>query len=517
MLHPLKLPPGLQLYTALAAVSIPVAYALGIKYSQWRVRRRARRAGAIIPRRWEGKRIGSLDLLQYGMERFQNGYIEREFGHVQELYIMWDSIYLTTDPGITKYSAGPEFRDTMHSVLGTGVFNADGMFHRTMTRPYFSRDRISHFELFNRHGDLAIKKMKDRFAAGRALDFQDLVARFTLDSATEFLFGSCVNSLHADLPYPYNDPDAKLYAREASNVEAFATAFLGAQNVISIRMRVGWMWRFKELFYDAGAEHMRVVDAFIQPILEAAIKKNKEAGNAGEESKDNDNETLLDHLVKFTDDSQHLIAGRDTTATTLSFAVYLLCLYPAIGPTAMPTFDDIRGMKYLRAVINETLRLYPAPFNVRVANRDTTVPNPDPTQPPFFVSKGTSLAYSVFLMHRRRTYGAPMVSLEFDPDRFLDERVNKHFTNNPFIFCRSTPGLGSFAYNEMSFFLIRLLQNFSHMEMDLAAQPPEARPSPEWASAEGQKGREKVVAKSHLTMYIHGGLWVRMTEAERET
>ena len=48
----------------------------------------------------------------------------------------------------------------------------------------------------------------------------------------------------------------------------------------------------------------------------------------------------------------------------MTFAVYLLCLYPdvfkrlraevleKIGPTQMPSFDDIRTMKYLRAVIN---------------------------------------------------------------------------------------------------------------------------------------------------------------------
>ncbi len=60
-----------------------------------------------------------------------------------------------------------------------------------------------------------------------------------------------------------------------------------------------------------------------------------------------------------------------------------------------------------------------------------------------------------------------------------------------------------FAYNEMSFFLIRLLQNFSQMELDLSAQPPEARPPPEWAGAEGQKGAEKIFPKAHLTLYVH--------------
>ena len=51
----------------------------------------------------------------------------------------------------------------------------------------------------------------------------------------------------------------------------------------------------------------------------------------------------------------------------MTFAVYLLCLYPdvfkrlraevleKIGPSQMPSFDDIRTMKYLRAVINGKL------------------------------------------------------------------------------------------------------------------------------------------------------------------
>lgn len=70
-----------------------------------------------------------------------------------------------------------------------------------MTRPFFTRERISDFELFGRHADIAIAKIKERVnerddreeavgqagQIGRAIDFQDLVSRFTLDSATEFV------------------------------------------------------------------------------------------------------------------------------------------------------------------------------------------------------------------------------------------------------------------------------------------------------------------------------------------
>ena len=66
-----------------------------------------------------------------------------------------------------------------------------------------------------------------------------------------------------------------------------------------------------------------------------------------------------------------LLAGRDTTACTLTFAVYRLAEHPdvmqrlraevlsMVGRTRRPTYEDIRNMKFLRAVINETLRLHP--------------------------------------------------------------------------------------------------------------------------------------------------------------
>ena len=41
-----------------------------------------------------------------------------------------------------------------------------------MTRPFFSRDRISHFDNFDRHAEDAIRQFKDRLHEGHPVDFQ---------------------------------------------------------------------------------------------------------------------------------------------------------------------------------------------------------------------------------------------------------------------------------------------------------------------------------------------------------
>lgn len=140
-----------------------------------------------------------------------------------------------------------------------------------------------------------------------------------------------------------------------------------------------------------------------------------------------------------------------------------------------------------------------------------------------------------------RIYGVPMVGStsppprdydtnqyrlvveKFDPDRFLDQRVRQYLTPNPFIFLPFNAGpricLGQqFAYHESSFFLVRLLQQFSSIWLDLDAQPPEGKPNPDWQldpDAGERKLKEKVWPASHLTAFIKGGLWVKMSKAEK--
>ena len=58
-----------------------------------------------------------------------------------------------------------------------------------------------------------------------------------------------------------------------------------------------------------------------------------------------------------------------------------------------------------------------------------------------------------------------------------------------------------FAYNEMSFFMVRLLQNFDSVSLDLTAQPAESLPPAEWKQAPGRKGQEEIFLKTHFILY----------------
>ncbi|KAI0630296.1 cytochrome P450 [Trametes polyzona] len=520
-----------------AFLSIPLVALAVVKWNDYNWARRAAAHGAVMP--VVAKRDGipiPKDNTRFPRDVFFR--LSEKYGHtfLIELYNMKRAI-LATD--FASYEKGPNFRYQMQTLLGIGVFNADDLtstvvlcrFHRSMTRPFFSKDRISHFDIFDRHALDALSQMKTRMKEGYAVDWQDLVSRFTLDSATEFLFGKDVRSLSAGLPYP---PTSEIARLQTSKPEAdeFAEAFLRAQITSSKRGRYQALWGLTEFFHDKVQPQKAAIDKFISPILVAALQRKAEMGS-DPESKATEEDTLLSQLLKVTDDYNliHdetlniLLAGRDTTACTLTFAVYRLAEHPdvlkrlrqevldIVGPTRRPTYEDVRNMKYLRAVINETLRLYPPVCAVK----DTFLPSR--TGERIFVPKGTRCIYSIFNMHRRKDLWGPD-ALKFDPDRFLDERVQKYLTPNPFIFLPFNAGpricLGQqFAYNEASFMLIRLMQQVSAIEF-VPEVAPESIVPPDYTDSPGSDGTDRVFIASHLTTYAKGGLWVRMTEAQAE-
>jgi len=165
-----------------------------------------------------------------------------------------------------------------------------------MTRPFFSRERISDFDIFNRHADQVVIKMKERFSQGVAVDVQDVLCRFTLDTATEFLFGRDVKSLSAELPYPSTH---KGHTRPTHPSDEFALAFNRAQEYAFARMIHGKFWSLFEFWKDSVTAERTLTDKFISPLIEAALQRKKKAHGAYELNKEEG--SLLDHLVHHTD------------------------------------------------------------------------------------------------------------------------------------------------------------------------------------------------------------------------
>ncbi|KAF8998108.1 cytochrome P450 [Cyathus striatus] len=547
-------------------LSFPLRVLIYVQLKEYRHRREAERIGARLAPRLVGKEMGNRDQMRWLMKCWREGYpgdglweIMKQYGYVVDTHVFWIDNTFTLEPEHLKiilstdaenYVKGERFRFAFHDVLGDGIFNADSTsllltlrvyeltrpigdiwkFHRSISRPFFTHARISNFTLFEQSATDVIRLINERMETGTAIDFQDLMQRYTLETGTAFLFGSTIHTLSSPavtpshLPLPYPLPPSPL---SQSAEQAFATAFHAAQEVIATRERRGWMWPLKEIFEDTAKVHMDVVTGYLDTVLERAMERKRVKDEEREKlgGKVEEEETLLDHLLTVTSDPvlvkdevlNVLIAARDTMAATLTFCIYFLTQHPEVaqklrqevlekvGAEKCPTYEEIKEMRYLKAVLNETLRLLPpVPFNVREARTSTTWPSPDPTQKPIYIPAGSSVPYSVIMMHRRKDLWGPDAE-EFDPERFLDERLKKYLVPNPFIFLPFNGGpricIGQqLAYNQMSYLLIRILQSFSSFILCPDAFPPDARPPKEWEGMEGRKGKEKFRPLFVLTM-----------------
>ncbi|KAG7031091.1 Cytochrome P450 97B2, chloroplastic [Cucurbita argyrosperma subsp. argyrosperma] len=142
---------------------------------------------------------------------------------------------------------------------------------------------------------------------------------------------------------------------------------------------------------------------------------------------DVDDRQLRDDLMTM------LIAGHETTAAVLTWAVFLLAQNPSKMKKAQeevdlvlgkgrPNFELLKELKYIRLIVAETLRLFPQPpLLIRRALKPDTLPggyNGDKNGYP--IPAGTDIFISVYNLHRSPYFwdNPP----DFEPERF---QVNK--------------------------------------------------------------------------------------------
>ena len=120
-----------------------------------------------------------------------------------------------------------------------------------------------------------------------------------------------------------------------------------------------------------------MLNTFVNSYIDQALSLPQE--ELEKITKSDEGYTFLHALASYTRNRQVLrdqiiavlLAGRDTTAVTLSWLFYELSRRPQIvqklrqeisdvvGMNRTPSYSELKSMRYLQHTLNETLRLYP--------------------------------------------------------------------------------------------------------------------------------------------------------------
>lgn len=101
-------------------------------------------------------------------------------------------------------------------------------------------DMVAGVDAIGGLADAAVAAIQTR--DGEPIDFQDVMFRFTLDAATDFLMGSCAHSLRALAPGVPPQP--------GNFADKFARALANVQRRLGQRSRMAPLWPLAEMFGD---------------------------------------------------------------------------------------------------------------------------------------------------------------------------------------------------------------------------------------------------------------------------
>ncbi|KAF0921843.1 hypothetical protein E2562_020307 [Oryza meyeriana var. granulata] len=396
----------------------------------------------------------------------------------------------TCDPAVVEhilrtnfanYGKGPFNFENMRDLFGDGIFAVDGdkwKQQRKIASYDFSTRALRDFSgaVFKRNAAKLAGVVSNYAASNQAMDFQGLLMRATMDSIFTIAFGQDLNTLDG-----------------SGEGRRFAAAFDDANEFTMLRY-INPFWKLASLL-NVGAEatlkeRIKVVDRFVYKLIRD--RSDELPNNKTLDPKGSRQDILSRFIQATTSDSgtvdykylrdiilNIVIAGKDTTAGSLAWFLYMVCKHPDVqekicreaieatnaGKAASIdefsqslTDEALNKMHYLHAALTETLRLYPAvPLDNKQCFSDDVLPNG------FNVSKGDIVFYIPYAMGRMESLWGKDAEA-FRPERWLDE--NDVFQQeSPFKFTAFQAGpricLGKdFAYRQMKIFAAVLLRSF---------------------------------------------------------
>lgn len=380
-----------------------------------------------------------------------------------DLGIVPPSIF-TSDPEAIARLFAPDSHERFDSGRGNEVLSitlgrnsmivADGERHqrqRKLLMPPFHGERMRAYGLLIRQ---IVEKVTTDWQAGKPVLVRTAMQKITLQVILQAVFG-----LHEG---------PRL--RQLRNRLSWFLDSTGSPMTIGLSLLLPWdlgplsprgnllagLRQIDELIYAEIRERRTRGDRSGTDILTMMICARDEAGEPLTDVE------LRDQLMTL------LVAGHETTASSLAWALYWVHRQPEIKEKLRAELDsagndpgEIAGLPYLSAVCSETLRLYPVALLAfpRIAREPIEVAGNH-------YAAGTILLPCIYLAHRRaEVYPEPE---RFRPERFL-ERQYSPYEYLPFGGGnRRCIGL-AFALYEMKLILADLISGF---ELTLADDRP---------------------------------------------
>lgn len=260
--------------------------------------------------------------------------------------------------------------ETAQRLLGQGLLTSEGAFHkrqRQLLQPIFQPKKLARFEP---DVDQKARELLSHWPEDGTIEASTEMTRLTLEIIAQTIFGTEVDVAEV---------------REAMHdaLDVFRVAALPLYE---------WAERLFPPLKNKPLRVRRRLDAVLQQILGQQQSLLQGCPMAAEQLRD-------EAMTLF-------LAGHETTAHALTFALYLLSRHPEEQERAR------QSQEYLKAVVLETLRLYPTAWMIgRRSREEGSLGN-------YHLPAGTTVLMSPYVMHRHPEFFPDPE--EFRPQRWLD-------------------------------------------------------------------------------------------------
>lgn len=328
----------------------------------------------------------------------------------------------------------PQMRQALAPLLGDGLFVSDGALwkeRRALCAPSLKADLLPRF------APLMIETASEMADAWEGLDGADIDALAEMGHLTARIIGRTVfgDDTRLDEAHRVVTGFAR-YQRSIEQLDLATTLGVPALRIVSRLFRSGF-----------DLEAAREVQSVIDGIIERHDRESHGKAGAGPKS-------LITHFIDAATAGREIagcpvsrealrneaivmfMAGHETTANTLAWAWYVLASAPhaaralhdeldgVLGGRA-PTYGDVDRLPVTRAIIEETLRLYPP---VPLMSREARGPD---KLGKLHVKEGDIMLVVPWILHRHDKYWEAPNAFRFE--RFLPQAPRPdRFTYIPF-------------------------------------------------------------------------------------